>query len=116
MTHPTEIDPTALAQSVVALPLRSGSERGDGIGRTMKVEQESGKAMTFTMFASNALDEAHLARVKVLLAERLVLDVELDRHGDDHIIHAFDDAEWSGLLLRALIFDEDAARAPRPDH
>ena len=116
MTHHPEIDPTALAQSVYALLLRSGSEIGDGIGRTRKVEQESGKTLTFTMFASNALDEAHLARVKVWLAERLVLDVELDRDGDDHIIHAFDAAEWSGLLLQALIFDEDAARAPRPDH
>jgi hypothetical protein len=53
--------------------------------------------------------------VRVWLAERLVLDVELDRDGDGHVVRTFDDAEWAGVLLAALIFDEDAARAPRSD-
>jgi hypothetical protein len=82
----------------------------------MEVKQESGEAMVFSMLASNALDAAHVARVKVWLANRLVLDVELDRDGDDHVLHTFDDAEWAGVLLAALILDEDAARAPRSDH
>jgi hypothetical protein len=82
----------------------------------MEVEQESGEAMTFTMLASNALDAAHVARVRVWLADRLVLDVELDRDDDNHVVHTFDEAGWAGVLLTALIFDEDAARAPRSDH
>ena len=54
--------------------------------------------------------------MKVWLADRLVLDVELDRDGDDHVVHTFDDADWANVLLSALIFDEDAARAPRSAH
>jgi hypothetical protein len=116
MTQPTGISPSALAQSVLSLLMRSGRPRGEGLGRTMEVEQESGEAMTFTMLASNALDAGHVARVRVWLADRLVFDVELDRDDDDHVIHAFDDAKWADVLLAALIFDEDAARAPRSDH
>jgi hypothetical protein len=116
MTQPTEINPSVLAQSVLGLLMRSGKSRGEGLGRTMEIEQESGKAMTFTMLASNALDAAHAARVRVWLADRLVLDVELDRDNDNHVVHTFDDAEWANVLLAALIYDEDAARAPRPDH
>jgi hypothetical protein len=82
----------------------------------MEIDQENGEAMTFTMLASNALDATHVARVRVWLADRLVLDVELDRDDDDHVVHTFDHAEWAGVLLGALIFDEDAARAPRSDH
>jgi hypothetical protein len=113
MTRPTEIDPSVLAQSVLGLLMRNGSQRSDGVGRTMEVEQESGEAMVFSMLASNALDDTHVARVRVWLAHHLVLDVELDRDGDDHVVHTFEDAE---LLLAALIFDEDAARAPRSEH
>jgi hypothetical protein len=116
MTQPTEINPSVLAQSVLGLLMRSGRQRGEGLGRTMEVEQESGEATTFTMLASNALDAAHVARVRVWLADRLVLDVELDRDDDNHVVHTFDEAEWAGVLLAALIFDEDAARAPRSDH
>jgi hypothetical protein len=115
VTEPTEINPSVLAQGVLGLLMRSGRPRSDGLGRTMEVEQESGEAMSFTMLASNALDAAHVARVKVWLADRLVLDVELNRAGDDHVVHTFDDAEWTGVLLAALIFYEDAARAPRSD-
>jgi len=115
MTRPTDIDPSVLAQSVLGLLMRSGRPRSEGLGRTMEVEQESGEAMTFTMLASNAPDAAHVARVRVWLAERLVLDVELDRDDDGHVVRTFDDAEWAGVLLAALIFDEDAARAPRSD-
>ena len=114
MTQPTGISPRVLAQSVLGLLMRSGRQRSDGLGRTMEVAQESGKAITFTMLASNALDAA--PRVKVWLADRLVLDVELDRDGDDHVVHTFDDADWANVLLEALIFDEDAARAPRSHH
>ena len=96
MTQPTEINPSVLAQSVF--------------------KQGSGEAMTFTMLASGVLDAAHVARVRVWLADRLVLDVELDRDNDNHVVHTFDDAEWANVLLAALIYDEDAARAPRPDH
>jgi hypothetical protein len=113
MTQATGINPSVLAQSVLGLLTRSGRQRSDGLGRTMEVEQGSGKAITFTMLASKALDAARLARVKVWLGDRLVLDVELDRHGDDHVVHAFDDAEWANVLLEALIMNEDAARAPR---
>jgi hypothetical protein len=116
MTQPTGISPSALAQSVLSLLMRSGRPRGEGLGRTMEVEQESGEAMTFTMLASNALDAAHVARVRVWLADRLVLDVELDRDNDNHVVHTFEDAEWTNMLLAALIYDEDAARAPRSDH
>jgi hypothetical protein len=116
MTQPTEIDPSVLAQSVLGLLMRSGRQRGDGLGRTMEVEQESGEGMTFSMLASNALDAAHVAKVRVWLADRLVLDVELDRDGNDHVVHTFDDAEWAGVLLAALIVDEDATRAPKSDH
>ena len=116
MTQPTEINPSVLAQSVLGLLMRSGRSKGEGLGRTMEIEQESGEAKTFTMLASNALDAAHVARVRVWLADRLVLDVELDRDDDDHVVHTFDDAEWAGVLLPTLIFDEDAARAPRSDH
>jgi hypothetical protein len=115
MTQPTEINPCVLAQSVLGLLMRSGSPRGEGLGRIMEVEQESGEAMTLTMLASNALDAAHVARVRVWLADRLVLDVELDRDDDDHVVHNYEDAEWAGVLLAALIFDEDASRAPRSD-
>ena len=98
MTELTEINPAVLADSVLGLLMRSGRPRGDGLGRTMKVEQESGEVMTFTMLASNPLDASHVARVRVWLADRLVLDVELVM-------------DW-GLAKRA----EDAARAPRSDH
>jgi hypothetical protein len=54
--------------------------------------------------------------VRVWLADRLVLDVELDRDNNNHVVHTFDDAEWANVLLAALIYDEDAARAPRSDH
>jgi hypothetical protein len=116
MTQPTEINPIVLAQSVFGLLMRSRRPRGEGLGRTMEVEQESGEAMTFTMLASNALDATHVARVRIWLADRLVLDVELDRDDDDHVVHTFNDAEWAGVLLAALILDEDATRAPRSDH
>jgi hypothetical protein len=116
MTQPTEINPSVLAKSVWGLVMRSGRPRGEGLGRVMEVEQESGEAMTFTMLASNALDAAHVARVRVWLADRLVLDVELDRDNDNHVVHTFEDAEWANVLLAALIYDEDAARAPRSDH
>jgi hypothetical protein len=116
MTGPTDINPIVLAESVLGLLKRSGRPRSDGLGRTIEVEQESGEAMTFTMLASDAVDAAHVARVKVGLADRLVLDVELGRHERDHVVHTFDNAEWAGVLLEALIFDEDAARAPRSDH
>ena len=115
MTQPTDIDPSVLAQSVFGLLMRSGRPRSEGLGSTIEVEQESGEAMTFTMLASNAPDVAHVARVRVWLAERLVLDVELDRDDDGHVVRTFDDAGWAGVLLAALIFDEDAARAPRSD-
>jgi hypothetical protein len=82
----------------------------------MEVEQESGEAMTFNMLASVALDAAQVARVRIWLVDRLVLDVELDRDNDNHVVHTFDDAEWANVLLAALICDEDAARAPRSDH
>jgi hypothetical protein len=71
--------------------------------------------MTFTMLASNPLDADHVARVRVWLADHLVLDVELDRD-DDHVVKTFDDEAWASALLAALIIDEDAARAPRSDH
>ena len=116
MTQPTEINPNVLAQSVLGLLTRSGRPRGEGLGRTVEVEQESGEAMTFNMLASGALDAAHVARVKVWLADRLVLDVELDRDNDNHVVHTFDDGEWANVLLAALIYDEDSARAPRSDH
>ena len=60
MTQPTEINPTVLAQSVLGLLMRSGRRRSDGLGRTMEVEQESGKAITFTMLASNASEVSAL--------------------------------------------------------
>ena len=117
MTAPTDINPIVLAESVLGLLKRSGRPRSDGgLGRTIEVEQESGEAMTFTMLSSDAVDAAHVARVKVWLADRLVLDVELGRHEGDHVVHTFDNAEWAGVLLEALIFAEDAARAPRSDH
>lgn len=116
MTEPTEISPIVLANSVLGLLMRSGSLRSDGLVRTMEVEQESGEAMTFNLLASNPLDADHVARVRVWLADRLVLDVELDRDHDDHVVSIFDDAEWTGALLAALIIDEDAARAPKSDH
>ena len=116
MTKATENNPIVLAESVLGLLKRSGKPRSDGLGRTIEVEQESGEVMTFSMLASDAVDAAHVARVRVWLADRPVLDVELDRDGDDHIVHAFDEAEWAGVLLQALIFDEDATRAPRLDN
>ena len=116
MTELTEINPAVLADSVLGLLMRSGRRRGDGLGRTMKVEQESGEVMTFTMLANNPLDASHVARVRVWLADRLVLDVERDGDHDDHVVRTFDGAAWAGVLLAALIIDEDAARAPRSDH
>jgi hypothetical protein len=116
MTEPTEISPAMLADSVLSLLMRSGRPRGDGLGRTMEVEQESGEVMTFTMLASNPLDASHVARVRVWLADRLVLDVERDGDHDDHVVRTFDDAPWAAVLLAALIINEDAARAPRSDH
>ena len=116
MTEPTEINPAVLADSVLGLLMRSGRPRGDGLGRTMEVEQESGEVMTFTMLATNPLDAAHFARIRVWLADRLVLDVERDGDHDDHVVRTFDDAARAGVLLAALIIDEDAARAPRSDH
>jgi hypothetical protein len=110
MTEPTEISPVVLANSVLGLLMRSGRPRSDGLGRTMEVEQERGEAMTFTMLASNLLDADHVARVRVWLA-----DVELDRDRDNHVVNAFHEAPWAGVLLAALIIDEDAARAPRHD-
>jgi hypothetical protein len=101
---------------VLGLLRRSGKPRGEGLGRTIEVERESGQTMTFNMLASNALDAAQVARVRVWLADRLVLDVELDCDNDNHVVHTFDDGEWANVLLAALIFDEDAARAPRSDH
>ena len=79
----------------------------------MEVEQESGDVLTFTMLASDPLDTAHVAGVRVWLADRLVLDVELDREHDDHVVRTFEGGAWAGVLLAALIIDEDAARAPR---
>jgi hypothetical protein len=116
MTQPTEINPGVLAQSVLALLTRSGRPRSEGLGRTMQVEQESGEAMTFNMLASGSLDPAQVPRVRIWVADRLVLDVELDRDNDNHVVHTFDDAEWANVLLAALIYEEDAARAPRSDH
>ena len=55
MTELTGVDPAVLADSVLGLLMRSGRPRGDGLGKTMKVEQESGEVMTFTMLASNPL-------------------------------------------------------------
>ena len=63
-----------------------------------------------------ALDAAHVSRVTVWLADHLVLDVERDGDQDDHVVGTFDDTAWAGVLLAALIIDEDAARAPRSDH
>src|SRR5215510_5724509 len=94
MIKPAEIDPTVLAQSVLGLLMRSGRRRADGLGRTMKVEQDSGETMVFSMLADKAFDAAHVARVRIWLADRLVLDVELDCDGDNHVVRAFDDAEW----------------------
>jgi len=108
MIKPAEIDPTALAQSVLGLLMRSGRRRADGLGRTVEVEQESGE-MVFSMLADNAFNAAHVARVRIWLADRLVLDVELDREDNNHIVRTFDDAEWAGVLLAA-------PRAPRSDH
>jgi hypothetical protein len=115
MTELTEINPAVIADSALGLLMRSGRP-SDGLGRTMKVEQESGEVMTFTMLASNPLDASHVARVRVWLADRLVLDVERDGDHDDHVVRTFDGAAWAGVLLEALIIDEDAARAPRSDH
>jgi hypothetical protein len=116
MTEPTEINPAVLANGVLGLLTRSGRPRGEGLGRSMEIEQDSGEVMTFTMLASDPLDAAHAARVRVWLADRLVLDVELDRDYDDHVVRTFDNAAWAGVLLAALIIDEDAARASRSDH
>ena len=116
MTEPTGINPAVLATSVLGLLTRSGRPRGNGLGRTMEVEQESGDVLTFTMLASDPLDTAHVARVRVWLSDRLVLDVELDRDHDDHVVRTFDGAAWAGVLLAALVIDEDAAHAPRSDH
>jgi hypothetical protein len=115
MTKPTEINPIVLADSLLGLLKRSGKPRSDGLGRIMEVDQESGEAMTFSMLASDPLDAAHVARVRVWLADCLVLDVELARGQDDHVVYTFDDAEWAAVLLETLMFDEDAARAPRSD-
>ena len=79
MIKPAEIDPTVLAQSVLGLLMRSGRRRADGLGRTVEVEQESGETMVFSMLADNAFNATHVARVRIWLADRLVLDVELDR-------------------------------------
>jgi hypothetical protein len=113
MTKPTEIDPAVLADSVLALLMRSGRPRDDGLGRTMEVEQESGETMTFSMLASNPPDAAHVAQIRVWLADRLVLDVEIN--GDDYLVRTFDGGAWADVLLGALIMGEDAARAPRSD-
>ena len=113
MIEPTGITPAVLATSVLSLLTRSGRPRGDGLGRTMEVEQESGDVLTFTMLASDPLDTAHVARVRVWLADGLVLDVELDRVHNDHVVHTFEGGAWADVLLAALIIDEDAARAPR---
>jgi hypothetical protein len=115
MTKSTEINPIVLAESLLGLPKRIGKPRSDGLGRTMEVDQESGEAMTFSMLAGDPLDAAHVARVRVWLADRLVLDVELARGEDDHVVYTFDDSEWAAVLLEMLMFDEDAARAPRSD-
>jgi hypothetical protein len=112
MIEPTGINPAMLATGVLSLLTRSGRPRGNGLGRTMEVEQESGDVLTFTMLASDPLDNAHVATVRVWLADRLVLDVELDRN-HDHVVRTFDGAAWAGVLLAALIIDEDAAHAPR---
>jgi hypothetical protein len=116
MTKSTQNNPIVLAESVLGLLKRSGKPRSDGLGRTIEVEQESGEVMTLSMLASDAVDAAHVARVRVWLADCLVLDVELGRGEDDHVVYTFDDAEWASVLLGTLIFDEDAARAPRSDH
>jgi len=116
MIQPTEINPSVLAQSVLGLLMRSGRPRGEGLGRTMEVEQESGEAMTFTMLARGALAGAQVASARLWLADRLRLGGELDRDNDNHVVHTFDDGEWANVLLAALIYDEDAARAPRSDH
>jgi hypothetical protein len=42
MTEPTEINPAVLADSVLGLLLRTGTPKGDGLGRTLQIEQESG--------------------------------------------------------------------------
>ena len=54
--------------------------------------------MTFTMLASNPLDASHVVRVRVWLADRLVLDVERDGDHDDHVVRTFDGAAWAGVL------------------
>jgi hypothetical protein len=72
--------------------------------------------MTFKMLATNPVHRRHFSRIRVWLADRLVLDVERDGHHDDHVVQTFDDAAWAGVLLGALIIDEDATRAPRSDH
>jgi hypothetical protein len=113
MTEPTGINPAVLATSVFGMLRRSGRLREDGLGRTIEVEQENGKVMTFDMLASDPLDAAHRARVRVWLADRLVLDVELD---SDHVVRSFEDEQWASVLLAALIIEEDAVRAPRSKH
>ena len=110
MIKPTEIDPTVLAQSVLGLLMRSGRQRADGLGRTMEVEQESGETMVFSMLADNAFDSANVARVRIWLADRLVLDVELDREDNNHIVHHFRRRGMGRCAARG------AARAPRSDH
>jgi hypothetical protein len=115
MTKSTEINPIVLAESLLGLLKRSGKPRSDGLGRTLEVDQGSGETMTFSMLASDPLDAVHVAKVRVWLADRLVLDVELARGQDDHVVYTFDDAEWAAVLLETLMFDEDAARAPRSD-
>jgi hypothetical protein len=62
--------------------------------------------MTFSMLASDPLDAVHVAKVRVWLADRLVLDVELARGQDDHVVYTFDDAEWAAVLLETLMFDD----------
>jgi hypothetical protein len=101
MTQPTEINPSVLAQSVLGLLMRSGRQRGAIPLMDHINEQESGETMVFSMLADNAFNAAHVARVRIWLADRLVLDVELDREDNNHIVPTFDDAEWAGVLLAA---------------
>ena len=54
--------------------------------------------------------------MRIWVADRLVLDVELDRDTDNQVVPTFDDGEWTNVLLAALIYDEDATRAPRSHH
>ena len=51
--------------------------------------------------------------MRVWLTDRLVLDVELDRDNDNHVVHTFDDSEWADVVLTATRLSTKMLRAPR---